>query len=124
MTIWPDPAAFPEQREIAFTWLAAINNNVPVKSKRTEGKLAMKKAMMGVVLAISLLPASVFAHDNYYPNRYGWRDRVDRRVVRAGDPGYYCHRHRGDGRIHCHSTYNDPHGIVSERASSYPRWRR
>lgn len=84
----------------------------------------MKKAIMAFVLGTFVLPASVFAHDSYYPNRYGWRDRVDRRIARPSDPGYYCHRHRGDDRIHCHSVYNDPHGIASERAYPYPSWRR
>lgn len=83
----------------------------------------MKRTFMAIMLGTLILPASGFAHDPYYRDSYGWRDRIDRRIARPVDPGNYCHRHRRDGRLHCHSVYNDPHGIAAERA--YPfRWSR
>jgi len=84
----------------------------------------MKRTFMAIMLGTLILPAMGFAHDQYYRDSYGWRDRIDRRIARPADPGYYCHRHRRDGPLHCHSVYNDPHGVAAQRAYSYPPWRR
>jgi hypothetical protein len=88
----------------------------------------MKKAFMALVLGTLLWPADGLAHDTYYREAYGSRDRFEHRVARPGDPGFYCHRHprrgyRDEPRRHCHSIYNDPHGIAADRGYARP-WRR
>jgi hypothetical protein len=83
----------------------------------------MSKIFMALILGTVLWPAVAFAHDPYYRNYY-WRDRVERRIARPGDPGFYCHRHSPRLYRHCHSIYNDPHRVVADRSYPYPRYRR
>lgn len=91
----------------------------------------MKKIFLALILGTILTPATSYAHDNQRRwDAYGRGDPYAQREARPGDPGYYCHRHerkihKDDVRRHCHSIYNDDHGVyANQRRNQSPWWRR
>jgi hypothetical protein len=88
----------------------------------------MKRLLLSLTFGTMLLPSVGLAHDGRYWETYDRRYGYER-AARPGDPGYYCHRHtrklsRDDTRRHCHSIYNDPHGVFADRYYPPPWWRR
>ena len=88
----------------------------------------MKRALMAITVVTILLPTISLSHEGRRRDDDRWRDRYER-VARPGGPSYYCHRHerrihRDDTRRHCHSVYNDPHGVVRDRPFRNPWSRR
>ena len=89
----------------------------------------MKRAMLAIILGTLLLPELGFSHEvRSRLDDLRWRHDAGP-VARPKDPGYYCHRHErkihpDDKRRHCHSAYNDPHGVARDRDFRRPWWRR
>jgi hypothetical protein len=113
----------------ATDWAHSINKEFQRQSKNRKGDRIMNGTIAAMTLAMLLAPAVVFSHEVGSRLDYlRWRHDAGP-VARRGDPGYYCHKHQrkihpDDKRRHCHSAYNDPHGIARERDFRRSWWRR